>query len=292
MDLIAVSDSVNVSKLYAALNRSPELLGVLPEFTALRPQVRPVVFDRLDSTNQQAWQLIDQGAGAGTVIIARQQYRGRGQWGRQWNSPLGGLYLSMVLEPTLSVGEATLLTLASGWGIATSLENLGLSLQLKWPNDFVREGKKFGGILTETRLGTPASDLHGQLTYIHTAVIGVGLNWLNPLPENAGSLRELLPDSPPAGLKTLEDLAAIAVNGILQGYHHWQCQGTAPLLAAYQQKLSCLGQTVSVGQHIGRISGLSPSGGLLCCFDEAGVQWTEVLAPGEIQLGYNKRGLP
>ena len=59
------------------------------------------IFSTLSSTNQTLWQLIDQGEKPGCVVIATEQTAGRGQWGRQWQSLAGGLYLSMVIDSQL-----------------------------------------------------------------------------------------------------------------------------------------------------------------------------------------------
>ncbi|NER85417.1 MAG: biotin--[acetyl-CoA-carboxylase] ligase, partial [Leptolyngbya sp. SIO1D8] len=270
------------------LSHPAQRLGVLPELAVLRPQLDLHVFETLPSTNQHAWHLVDQGASAGTVVIARQQTAGRGQWGRTWLSSSGGLYLSLVLEPDLEIRDRTLLTLASAWGIAKSLENLGIAIQIKWPNDLVSAGHKVGGILTETRIfNVKGVDSPQGTSRMRTAVIGVGINWLNALPENAISLRELLPDPFPEGLKSLEDLAAIVLRGILQGYHYWQHQGTELFIAAYQQKLSSLRQTVRVGGHLGEVLGVSLTGDLAVSLDVLGHKQIHVFPPGEITLGYN-----
>ncbi|MEL7315610.1 MAG: biotin--[acetyl-CoA-carboxylase] ligase [Cyanobacteria bacterium J06559_3] len=273
-------------RIIEALNRPAAMLGVLPELATLRPKLNLHVFDTVASTNQSAWELVAQGAGAGTVVIARQQTAGRGQWGRTWVSATGGLYLSLVLEPELAIAEATLLTLASAWGIATCLQHLGLPIQLKWPNDLVYEGRKVGGILTETRVGARRSS--GEpVPCIQTAVIGIGLNWANPLPPNATSLQQLLPDSPSEGLKGLEDLAAIALRGVLQGYHYWQYRGAAALTVAYQEKLCNLGQIVPVEGHMGQVSGVSSTGKLTVSLDHLGQESIRCFRPGEITLSYN-----
>lgn len=54
------------------------------------------IFSTVASTNKTLWGLIDQGAVTGSVVIATQQTTGRGQWGRQWVSPTGGLYVSEI----------------------------------------------------------------------------------------------------------------------------------------------------------------------------------------------------
>lgn len=278
-------------RIIEALNQPASTLGVLPELASVRPQLNLYVFESLPSTNRYAWSRVAQGAGAGTVIVAQQQQAGRGQWGRTWMSPPGGLYLSMVLEPDIAVSDRTVLTLASAWGIVTGLDNLGLPLQLKWPNDLMSQGQKVGGILTETRIGSrPRSPQASLAMRIQTAVVGVGLNWLNPVPANSQSLQALLPDPIPDSLNSLEGLAAIVIRGILQGYHYWQCHGTSRLIAAYQQKLANIGQTVTVEGHLGTVLGVSSTGDLVVSLNDTGKrsgQFVQSFQPGKIRLGYN-----
>ncbi|MGD1941534.1 MAG: biotin--[acetyl-CoA-carboxylase] ligase [Leptolyngbyaceae cyanobacterium] len=278
-------------RIIEALNRPAKELGVLPALASLRPQLDICLYDALPSTNREAWRLVEQGRGAGTVVIACQQSAGRGQWGRTWVSPPGGLYLSLVLEPELAIANANLLTMASAWGVATGLENLGVALQIKWPNDLVSQGCKVGGILAESRLSRAASAAapasRSQPANLQSVVIGLGLNWDNPLPPNATSIRQLLPDSPATGMKSLEDLAAVALRGLLQGYYYWQHQGHLALTQAYQQKLAQVGKQVILDGHIAVVEGVSANGDLIVVADQDGYQTTRFLKPGEISLGYN-----
>jgi len=281
---------VDYQRVVAALNRPARSLGVLPELAALRPRLTLHVYETLPSTNQHAWTVVEQGHGAGTVVIAAQQTAGRGQRGRTWVSPPGGLYLSLVLEPNLPVSDRLLLTLATAWGVKTSLANLGIPLQLKWPNDLVSEGDKVGGILVESRLGTSATETTAaSIPCLKTVVVGLGLNWDNPLPAAAKSVRQLLPDPASAGLDSLEDLAAIAVRGLLQGYDYWQHRGTDALVRAYQQSLSHLGRSIIVDGHSGQVAGVSSTGELTVNMGggDTDQKITRTFKPGEIRLGYN-----
>jgi BirA family biotin operon repressor/biotin-[acetyl-CoA-carboxylase] ligase len=55
-------------------------------------------FELLPSTNTKAWQLLESGENLPFVVTASQQSAGRGQWGREWISEQGGLYLSLALQ--------------------------------------------------------------------------------------------------------------------------------------------------------------------------------------------------
>lgn len=286
---------MNSEQLIATLREHPRQLGVIQPFWAIRPKFYPHLFDSLDSTNTTAWDLVNQGAPSGTVVIAQTQQAGRGQWGRQWQSPSGGLYLSLVLQPEVPASCSTQLTLAGAWGIVTSLCNLGLSVQIKWPNDLVAQGRKLGGILTETRV---------ERDRITAAVVGVGLNFNNPVPPPGITLAALPQLSAgqrdyPAGAKpaqaavaldSLERVAAVVLFGLLQGHLFWQTHGTAALLQVYRERLANLGQIIVLDGHKWEVQGVTQKGNLWVKDLVSAAQSAPVmreLQPGEITLGYN-----
>ncbi len=97
------------------------------------------------STNDVAKALALEGEEEGTVVVAKTQLAGRGRMGRSWSSPPGGLYMSVVLRPEVSVGDMLLLTVLSSVPVAQAIEELtGLEAKLKWPNDIEVDGKKVG----------------------------------------------------------------------------------------------------------------------------------------------------
>ena len=65
------------------------------------------------------------GAPSGSVVWADSQVAGRGQHGRSFASPLGGLYFSLILRPTLVPERLPLITLITGlvvWGMLVLLD--------------------------------------------------------------------------------------------------------------------------------------------------------------------------
>ena len=238
-------------------------LGVCPELSQIRPQFDLRLFETLPSTNTQLWKLLkaeaQTKARAGTVVIAQRQTAGRGQRDRIWQSDSGGLYLSLALEPDWPSAYSAQLTCFSAWGIVTALGNLGIPIQIKWPNDLFYKGKKLGGILTETKLSqsisrssTPLStnELPIVNTRIKQAVIGVGLNWHNQVPQNGTTLTKILESGPYGRAKTkiscLEILIAVVLRGILQGYFYQQQVGSQVFMKTYEKLLTQVGKTVSV----------------------------------------------
>ncbi len=106
-----------------------------------------------DSTNTWALQHSEQ-LNHGDCVFTRQQTAGRGQQGRVWYAPPGGLTASFVLDG-LPIAQLPGLTLAIGLAVIFAIEDLlphlRGTLQLKWPNDIWANQRKLAGILCETR---------------------------------------------------------------------------------------------------------------------------------------------
>ncbi len=254
------------------------------------------LFESVSSTNEVVWELLEQGGGEGTTAIAQSQTAGRGQWGRQWHSELGGLYLSVALMPDLPVEEAAQLTLCTVWGIATALRTIPgklsgvtdhIPVQLKWLNDLVLHGHKLGGILTETRV------FQGRIT---KAVVGVGINWVNRVPETGITLQSFLEKAPVPLIESLEMLAAIVLHGLLSGYQVCQQQGIQAILPRYLDLLAHRDRPVPIQGSLGTIVGVTSKGELRlslklpqdsCPATVSDFSTSEVLIqPGTISLGY------
>jgi BirA family biotin operon repressor/biotin-[acetyl-CoA-carboxylase] ligase len=125
------------------------------------------VFDEISSTNSTAKDLARTGAEEGTVVVARTQKKGRGRFDRIWESPDGGLYLSVILRPDVSPDRATVLPLVAALAVSKTINQVGLSSQIKWPNDVRIRGKKVAGILVESETDEK------QLQYV---IVGIGVN--------------------------------------------------------------------------------------------------------------------
>jgi BirA family transcriptional regulator, biotin operon repressor / biotin---[acetyl-CoA-carboxylase] ligase len=242
------------------------------------------LFESVPSTNQTAWELLSKGEKTGCVVIATEQSAGRGQWGRQWISPVGGLYISVAIAPQIEAQQSYQLTLASAWGIASRLQNSGVPVEIKWPNDLVLDGRKLGGILTETKV---------QRGKIAQAVIGVGINWSNPVPETGISLKtwqETQPNS--TSVCSLEMLASAVLLGIESGIQSLFQEGITILLSRYQSILGNMGDKVYVNNILGTVIGVTDTGYLRVFMEKSdakSVRTPEIyIQPGTISLGYRK----
>jgi len=272
---------VDLSKLHRELLRSPESLGVVSDFWSLRPRFKIHWLPHTDSTNRTLVGMVANGADPGTVVIASRQTAGRGQWGRPWQSPAGGLYLSLALAPAVALERSSYFTLASSWGLATSLINLGIPAQVKWPNDIIVRGKKLGGVLAEARTS-------GSL--LGTLIVGLGLNCFNSVPPTGVSLEQVMNrEHPQKVLESLEGIAAVALYGLLQGYFFWQTRGDRLFIEAYQSIMAHVGQTLIVNGRQARVIGVSAAGNLQLQADDFSEEDQHSLEfePGKVTLGYN-----
>lgn len=252
------------------------------------PGINLHIVEATPSTNQTLWQLLDRGGKAGTVVIAQRQTAGRGQWGRRWQSDLGGLYLSLALAPNLEANNSAQLTICSAWGIATALRCYDIPVLLKWPNDLMISGRKLGGILTETRI---------HQSQITQAIVGVGVNFSNCVPENGINLQSFSKQGLSSPVTCLEMLAAIILQGLLSGYQYWLEVEIEVLLASYLELLESLGRRVVVEGKPGMITGVTTTGELrvqlnlteaMVMESVAPASLTEIsLQPGTINLGYS-----
>jgi len=86
------------------------------------------------------------------MIIAGEQFAGRGRNERQWSSPAGkGIYATTMF--TLPTSQLPLVPLAMANIVAGFLRDVfGLDARIKWPNDVFVLGKKIAGILIEARI--------------------------------------------------------------------------------------------------------------------------------------------
>jgi BirA family transcriptional regulator, biotin operon repressor / biotin---[acetyl-CoA-carboxylase] ligase len=147
------------------------------------------LYPTLGSTLDAVHQLGGAGAPLGSTVIAAEQTAGRGRAGRTWHSPVGGVWLGLLVRPPgAALGAAAI---RAGLALADAVDALlgRAATRLKWPNDVLLGDRKLGGILCEARWQGDA---------LQWLAVGVGVNVANPLPgavaRLAVALREWLPD--------------------------------------------------------------------------------------------------
>lgn len=231
------------------------------------------------STNDDAKALARSGAPEGTVVVAARQLTGRGRLGRTWDSPAGGVYLSVILRPGLPPSALGPLPLAIGMGVARGLETLGCPAALKWPNDV------WSAALDEPGAGKLAGvllEMQAESDSCEWVVAGVGVN-VRPGAERFSSAAYVGDFSPEVRCAAV---AAAVLDGIASVYRQFAIAGFEPLLSEYERKSALAGRQVVVTDRegivrvSGRVTRVDEAGRLV--IDSAGGE--QVVSAGDVTL--------
>ena len=148
------------------------------------------VLDECKSTNDVAAQHASTGAPHGYTILAEEQTAGRGRQGRTWVSPRGGIWVTTLLRPPLTLDSLNALPIIAALAVARAINSSqGVGARVRWPNDIFVGGRKLAGVLAETKFKG------NQVEYV---LLGVGINanfpstTLGELSSKATSLEDLL----------------------------------------------------------------------------------------------------
>lgn len=129
---------------------------------------RVEVHEEIGSTQERARELIrtDPNVSHGTLVVSKVQRGGWGRLKRRWDSPKGGLWMSLILRPRIPASLAARITQAAAVGVAKALRGLGVGVRIKWPNDLLVGDRKICGILAESGFERGESFV----------ILGIGLN--------------------------------------------------------------------------------------------------------------------
>ena len=199
--------------------------------------------DSCDSTQL----LVDASLPEGALVVADHQSAGRGRLGRTWEAPPGTALLCSILLKPPPDRIAPELSLVAGVAVADTLERmLGLSVQIKWPNDVMLRRHKVAGCLAETRDGA--------------VVLGIGVNvnqTRDELPEGAGSILTL------TGRRTNRDeLLAMLLDDLESRYSAWRDGGLDAVYEGLGPRDFLRGRRVSVNGTSGVASKIDREGKL------------------------------
>jgi len=214
---------------------------------------RSILFSReIDSTNEWAKELALNGAYEGTVVIVEIQTAGHGRLGREWFSPSGGLWFSLILRPKLRPPEAVKLTFVAGLAVAKVLrEMFDLKVETKWPNDVLVNGQKICGILTEMNTTDET---------VNFVIVGIGVNANfdveKVLPEQLKKVVTSLENE--LGRKVqLEKLFRALLEQLEKLYELFTKEGFKPVLEEWKNYAGFLGQQVQVTSLTEELGGLA-----------------------------------
>lgn len=193
-----------------------------------------------------------------TLLVAEHQSAGRGRAGRSWlSAPGDSLTFSLAWRFDGAPQRLLGLPLAVGVALAEALAALDVPVQLKWPNDVLKDGAKLAGILIETQ-GAPGATW---------AIVGIGLNLLMPdqLEERIGRAVATAPWLARMDRDTLMAALLDALAGALQEFDR---AGFGAFRARWDALHAWRGQAVAIVDHgvvvqHGVAAGVDDSGRLL-----------------------------
>ena len=120
------------------------------------------------------------------AIFSSSQRFGKGQLGRTWHAPKGGVWVSAAIEKEDSCkNNSQLYGLAVALALVERIERIGVKVNIKWPNDLLVDGRKLAGIL-------PRLFFRGKK--LRLLRVGIGLNVLNNVPKEGISLKKITGD--------------------------------------------------------------------------------------------------
>jgi len=154
---------------------------------------------KVTSTLDIIHELAAEGAPDGSVVLADEQVAGRGRFGKRWSSPPQmGIWLGYLVRAEAQL-EPGVLSLRVGLALVSTLQDLGITTSLKWPNDVMLEGRKVAGVLSEARW------MGSRVRWI---AVGIGINVRGRLPPEIAAQAATLHEVKPAitRLEVLERL--------------------------------------------------------------------------------------
>ena len=197
------------------------------------------------STSDLAKRAAANGAPSGHAFLAIEQTAGRGRHGRHWDSQKGGMYLSVLLRPSVPVDQWFALSFAASLAVLEAVRSqLAAHLSsaempqtgLKWPNDVIVSGGKISGILLEVEgkalivgSGVNIAPVR-QITSQNIAPIALADIW----PYGAGELPQPY------------DLATAYLDRLAFWYDRFCQSGFGPIRDTWLENALFLGQHVAV----------------------------------------------
>lgn len=215
------------------------------------------------------------------LCVAHFQTKGRGRQGRSWVNRQGECLmfsLGWVFDkPQYELGSLALVVALS---CRRALADIGLDVNIKWPNDLVVANDKLAGILIET----------ARVENKTVAIIGIGINFVLPKEvENATSVQALFQTASKQGVsvKTLLNAVLAQLDALLNEYAQ---NGFASCVGEYDAANRDTNRPVLLLQegrvvHEGVVKGVDAQGALRLLTDKG----EKTIVSGEISLRPDNR---
>ena len=215
------------------------------------------------------------------LCVAHFQTKGRGRQGRSWVNRQGECLMFSLGwtfdKPQYELGS---LALVVALACRRALADIGLDVNIKWPNDLVVANDKLAGILIET----------ARVENKTVAVIGIGINFVLPKEvENATSVQALFQTASKQGVsvKTLLNAVLAQLDALLNEYAQ---NGFASCIGEYNAANRDTDRPVLLLQegrvvHEGVVKGVDAQGALRLLTDNG----EKTIVSGEISLRPDNR---
>ena len=215
------------------------------------------------------------------LCVAHFQTKGRGRQGRSWVNRQGECLMFSLGwtfdKPQYELGS---LALVVALACRRALADIGLDVNIKWPNDLVVANDKLAGILIET----------ARVENKTVAIIGIGINFVLPKEvENATSVQALFQTASKQGVsvKTLLNAVLTQLDALLNEYAQ---NGFASCVGEYNAANRDTDRPVLLLQegrvvHEGVVKGVDAQGALRLQTDKG----EKTIVSGEISLRPDNR---
>lgn len=216
-------------------------------------------FSSIGSTNDEAMTWAAKGVRDLSIIVADEQTAGRGRLDRPWfTPPATALAFSLILRPRADeMPHLSRIVGLAALALTDAFKKLGLTPQIKWPNDILLNGRKVAGILIE--LTWAGED-------VDCVVIGVGVNVAKGATPSTDMLRfpaislEHILSHIPDRMSLLHDILTAFIS--LRPHMH-----TDSFMASWEKSLAYYGMEVRAEMGAdqvvtGKVAGLATDGSL------------------------------
>lgn len=239
---------------------------------------RVQLYQSVETTQSYVREAAQAGEAEGYVVQALMQEGGKGRHGNQWASPIGNLYMSILLRPACNPVRAGELAFVVAVALSKALDDYidegKHPKTLKWPNDILIDGLKLSGILLESNLKKSTLD---------SIVLGMGVN-IFKAPELAIGLNDV--SEIPVYVNTVRDNI---LDKLSYYYEFWQKKGFAPIREAWLKQAHGLGEPMTArlpeAVYKGAFKDITEEGSLILAMEDG----TEKIIHGaEVHFGEGK----
>lgn len=216
-------------------------------------------YGEIDSTNEEARRLASAGEAGPLWLAAECQTKGRGRRGREWRSPTGNLFATLLIRPQMPIAQCAQLSFVAALAVAGLIGRHAprAEVKVKWPNDVLADGNKIAGILLES-----ASNNGDRPDWL---ALGFGVNLASHPADTifpATSVAALGATAPSAG-----DALACLAGLWSRWYGLWLDRGFGPIRDSWLARAARLGTRIRArlanGETTGVFEGIDESGALL-----------------------------